>query len=107
MPRIERAVSYEDKDYTLATITNKVARQYQPTTKADGTRYAPREVNERLIVASLVAGGSSVDEAQEVVDSIPVFLDDAWAMFLDAMLTVNGLKVVKAGEEQAEVSPAK
>jgi hypothetical protein len=104
--RLEKKVMYGDKEWTLATINNKTARSFSMFTGENGAKLTNRESNERLTVASLIAGGHTQEEAQELVDNIPVFLDSAWTEFLGAMLEVNGLKLTTPGETQAAASPA-
>jgi|ERR1035437_849100 hypothetical protein len=101
--QLTRVVQYDEKDYTLATITNIVAKSFVFAT-AEGKPLPPLENTSRLITASLVAGGMTSAEAQSLVDSLPLFLGTAFSDFQTATYYVNGMQT--KGKAEAEPSPA-
>lgn len=99
-----KTVEVGSKSITLATITNKIAKQF-PLDGEDGKPLTNGEFNLRLVANSLVAGGATLEEAQDIIDDFPYFkgLDNQFGTALDAAIEVNGLKVEKdAGKESPE-----
>ena len=97
-----KTVTIDGKELTIATITNGVAKKF-PLRSADGSPLTPQEFNERLIVASLSAGGS--EDAQAIVDGLPYFAgdDNQFSVLFDAAIEVNGLKkAADAGKADPE-----
>jgi hypothetical protein len=99
--QLTKVVTYDEKDYTLATITNSVAKNFVFATP-EGRPLPPLENTSRLIVASLVAGGSVNADAQVLVDSLPLFLGTAFSDFQTATYYVNGMQA----KGKAEAEPA-
>ena len=97
--QLTKVVTYDENDYTLATITNSVAKNFVFATP-EGRPLPPLENTNRLIAASLVAGGIPSAEAQELVDGLPLFLGTAFSDFQDATYYVNGMK--SKGKVEAE-----
>ena|ERR1017187_5227673 len=101
--QLTRVVQYDEKDYTLATITNSVAKNFVFATP-EGKPLPPIENTSRLIAASLVAGGISTADAQALVDNLPLFLGTAFRDFQEATYYVNGMGI--KGKAEAEPVPA-
>jgi hypothetical protein len=100
---LTKTVTYDGTDYTLATITAKVGRRYVFGDAEN--KLPPGEINARLVAASLEAGG--MENSMEFVESLPYFMGDAWALFIDAAMFVNGFKkATPPGKAEAEPSPA-
>ena len=99
--QLTKTVTYDDKTYTLATITNIVAKDFVFATP-EGRPLPPLENTSRLIIASLVSGDMATTEAQKLVDDLPMFLGTAFSDFIDAAHYVNGMKL----KGKAEAEPA-
>ena len=97
--QLTKVVTYDEKEYTLATITNIVAKNFVFAT-AEGKPLPPLENTSRLIAASLVAGGITLFKAQELVDGLPLFLGTAFSEFQQATYYVNGMQT--KGKVEAE-----
>lgn len=100
---MQKIVTYDGIDYTLATIVAGTMKNI--SFSIDGTKLTPKEFNLNIVAASLVAGGHS--DTQTFAENLPIFTGD-YGEFLGAAFEVNGLKVEKAvkGEEKAGASPA-
>ncbi len=101
--QLTKVVQYDEKDYTVSTITNAVAKNFVFATP-EGKPLPPIENTSRLITASLVAGGMLVADAQSFVDNLPLFLGTAFRDFQEATYYVNGMQT--KGKADAEASPA-
>ena len=84
------------QELTFATITAGAAKGTD-FTGPDGKSLPSTEFNRALILTSLRAGGHQ--DAETIVDGLPIFLDGAFGKALGIAIDVNGLRPQK-GEDQ-------
>lgn len=92
------------KELTFATITNATAKNF-PMDGDDGKPLTQKKFNERLVVASLAAGGH--DDAQAIFDEFPYFSagGNDFDLAFDEALTVNGLKRAAGATQEGKETP--